>query len=71
MEKRFSRIFGYVFFFFSVVFLYKSAVSNALIYLANDSELGAELDWFDGISTLVGYLIPNLVYIYILDIYDL
>ena len=27
--------------------------------------------WFNGISTTVGYLMPNLVYSYILDIYDL
>ena len=25
--------------------------------------------WFYGISTIVGYLMPNLVYTYILDIY--
>ena len=29
------------------------------------------LVWFYGISTIEGYLIPNLVYTYILDIYDL
>ena len=28
------------------------------------------LVWFSGISTIVGYLMPNLVYTYILDIYD-
>ena len=27
--------------------------------------------WFYGISTIVGYLMPNLVYTYILNIYDL
>ena len=27
--------------------------------------------WFYGISTIVGYLMPNQVYSYILDIYDL
>ena len=28
--------------------------------------------WFDGISTIVGYLMPNpLLHIYILNIYDL
>ena len=27
--------------------------------------------WFDGISTIVGYLMPNPVYTYILNIYDL
>ena len=27
--------------------------------------------WFNGISTIVGYLIPNLVYTYRLDVYDL
>ena len=29
------------------------------------------LVWFYGISTIVGYLIPNLVFKHILDIYDL
>ena len=29
------------------------------------------LDWFYGISTLVGHLMPNPVYTYILNIYDL
>ena len=29
------------------------------------------LVWFNGISTIVGYLIPNPLYTYILDIYDL
>ena len=27
--------------------------------------------WFDGISTIVGYLMPNPLYTYILDIYVL
>ena len=27
--------------------------------------------WFYGISTIVGYLMPNLLYTYILNIYDL
>ena len=27
--------------------------------------------WFDGISTIVGYLLPNPLYTYILNIYDL
>ena len=27
--------------------------------------------WFYGISTIIGYLMPNQVYSYILDIYDL
>ncbi len=27
--------------------------------------------WFYGISTIVGYLMPNPVYTYILNIYDL
>ena len=27
--------------------------------------------WFYGISTIVGYLMPNLLYAYILNIYDL
>ena len=26
--------------------------------------------WFSGISTIVAYLMPNLVYTYILDMYD-
>ena len=30
-----------------------------------------EFVWFDGISNMVGYLIPNPIYTYILDIYDL
>ena len=29
------------------------------------------LVWFDSISTTVGYLKPNHIYTYILDIYDL
>ena len=29
------------------------------------------LVWFYGISTIVGYLMPNHLYTYILDIYDL
>ena len=29
------------------------------------------LVWFNDISTIVGYLMPNLFYTYILDIYDL
>ena len=29
------------------------------------------LVWFYGISTSVGYLMPNPAYTYILDIYDL
>ena len=29
------------------------------------------LVWFHGISTIVGYLMPNSLYTYILDIYDL
>ena len=29
------------------------------------------LVWFHGISTLVGYLMPNPIYTYILNIYDL
>ena len=28
------------------------------------------LVWFDSISTTVGYFMPNLLYTYILDIYD-
>ena len=29
------------------------------------------LVWFDGTSTIVGYLMPNPLYTYILNIYDL
>ena len=29
------------------------------------------LVWFDGISTILGYLMPNPLYTYILNIYDL
>ena len=29
------------------------------------------LVWFNGISTIIGYLMPNLLYAYILNIYDL
>ena len=29
------------------------------------------LDWFYGISTIVGYLMPNPLYTYIINIYDL
>ena len=32
---------------------------------------GVDLVWFYGISTIIGYLMPNLVYTYILSIYDL
>ena len=34
-------------------------------------EFNLGLLWFYGISTIVGYLIPNPVYTYILDRYDL
>ena len=30
-----------------------------------------DLVWFYGISTIVGYLMPNLFYTYVLNIYDL
>ena len=33
--------------------------------------IGFGLVWFYGISTIVGYLIPNPLYKYILNIYDL
>ena len=33
--------------------------------------IGFGLVGFYGISTIVGYLMPNLLYTYILDIYDL
>ena len=41
--------------------------------ILEDSGEVQELDfvWFYGISSLVGYLMPNLVYTYLLDIYDL
>ena len=29
------------------------------------------LVWFNGTSNIVGYLMPNTIYEYILDIYDL
>ena len=29
------------------------------------------LVWFCGVSTIVGYLMPNLLYTYVLDINDL
>ena len=32
---------------------------------------GFGLVWFYGISTIVGYIMPNPFYTYILDIYDL
>ena len=31
----------------------------------------SDLVGFNGISTIVGYLMPNLLYTYILNIYDL
>ena len=33
--------------------------------------IGLGLFWFYGISSIVGYFMPNTIYSYILDIYDL
>ena len=35
------------------------------------TEFCSDLVWFYGISTTVGYSMPNQLYTYILDIYDL
>ena len=41
-----------------------NAKSSLFIYIY-------DLVWFYGISTIVGYLMPNPLYTYILNIYDL
>ena len=41
-----------------------------LSYSADEIVHADDLVWFYGIPTIVGYLKPNLVYSYILDIYD-
>ena len=41
--------------------------TNTLVWL----DCKSCLVWFYGISTIEDYLMPNLVYLYILDIYDL
>ena len=45
-----------------------NAKSSLYIYI---KYIGFGLVWFDGISTIVGYLMPNPLYTYILNIYDL
>ena len=45
-----------------------NAKSSLYIYI---KYVGFGLVGFYGISTIVGYLMPNLVYTYILDIYNL
>ena len=59
--------------FSSVLFLWHinhyrlfNAKSSSYIYI---KYIGFGLFWFYGISTIVGYLMPNFVYTYILDIY--
>ena len=39
--------------------------------MCNNDMAQTDLDWFYGISTSVGYLMPSPVYTYILNIYDL
>ena len=45
-----------------------NAKSSLYIYI---KYIGFSLVWFYGISTIVDYLMPNLLYTYILNIYDL
>ena len=45
-----------------------NAKSSVYIYI---KYIGFGLVWFYGISTIVGYLMPNPLYTYILNIYDL
>ena len=45
-----------------------NAKSSLYIYI---KYIGFGLDCFYGISTIVGYLMPNPLYTYTLDIYDL
>ena len=45
-----------------------NAKSSLYIYI---KYIGFGLVGFYGISTIVGYLMPNLLYTYILDIHDL
>ena len=40
------------------IYIYKSDKMNSFV-------------WFYGISTIVGYLMPNPIFTYILNIYDL
>ena len=45
---------------------------NSIIQTIDETLRGTTtLVWFYGISTIVGYLMPNSLYTYILDIYDL
>ena len=44
-------------------------IKNIVSHLIKYEGLG--LLWFYGISSLVGYLMPNSVYSYILDMYEL
>ena len=45
-----------------------NAKSSLYIYI---KYIWIGLVWFYGISTIVGYLMPNTLYIFILNIYDL
>ena len=40
------------------------------IIIGNQHDDLISLVWFEGISTIVGYLMPNSVYTYISDVYD-
>ena len=42
-----------------------------VLHLKTDLEWHCGFVWFYGISTIVGYLMPNSLYTYILNIYDL
>ena len=45
-------------------------VSHALLMVSNENHnLPLVMFWFYGISNIVGYLMPNPVYTYILNIY--
>ena len=44
---------------------------HGYLKLSNVLERGFGLVWFDVISNIVGYLMLNLIYTYILDIYGL
>ena len=59
--------FGWVFWHINHCRLF-NAKSTLFIYIRY---ISFGLAWFYGISTIVGYLMPNPLYSYILNIYDL
>ena len=66
----FLRVKSQIVFFIFSHNVNKRENQNRLSRLNGLMSLG-ELVWFDGISTVVGYLMPNLLYTYILNKYDL